>query len=91
MSLYCDNKAAISIAHNPVQHNWTKHVEIDQHFIKEKLSSGIICIPFVKYGDQVANVLTKAIGSQPFYVFLDKLGIRDIFVPAWGGVLKYGL
>lgn len=36
MKLYCDNKAAISIAHNPIQHDRTKHVEIDRHFIKEK-------------------------------------------------------
>jgi hypothetical protein len=37
MRLYCDNKVAISIAHNPVQRDRTKHVEIDRHFIKEKL------------------------------------------------------
>jgi hypothetical protein len=37
MGLYCDNKMAISIADNPIQHDRTKHVEIDQHFIKEKL------------------------------------------------------
>ena len=37
MKLYCDNKAAISIAHNPVQRDRTKHVEVDRHFIKEKL------------------------------------------------------
>jgi len=36
MSLYCDNTSAIAIAHNPVQHDRTKHVEIDRHFIKEK-------------------------------------------------------
>jgi len=47
MRLYCDNKAAISIAHNPVQHDQTKHVEIDRHFIKEKLREGIICTPYV--------------------------------------------
>ncbi|XP_043718020.1 uncharacterized mitochondrial protein AtMg00810-like [Telopea speciosissima] len=35
MTLYCDSKSAISIAHNPVQHDKTKHVEIDRHFIKE--------------------------------------------------------
>ncbi|KAH9698541.1 protein kinase domain-containing protein [Citrus sinensis] len=37
MKFYCDNKAAISIAHNPVLHDMTKHVEIDRHFITEKL------------------------------------------------------
>jgi len=47
MRLYCDNKATINIAHNLVQHNRTKHVEIDQHFIKEKLRAGIICTPYV--------------------------------------------
>ncbi|GMP75660.1 hypothetical protein CsSME_00032664 [Camellia sinensis var. sinensis] len=49
MRLYCDNKAAINIAHNPVQHDRTKRVEIDRHFIKEKLTSGTICTLF-SYG-----------------------------------------
>ena len=46
MTLYCDNKPIISIAHNPVQHDRTKHVEVDRHFIKEKLDSGLICTDF---------------------------------------------
>jgi hypothetical protein len=37
MRLYCDNKSAIGIAHNSVQHDRTKHVEVDKHFIKEKI------------------------------------------------------
>ena len=37
MKMYCDNKAAIAIAHNPVLHDRTKHVEVDKHFIKEKI------------------------------------------------------
>jgi hypothetical protein len=48
MNLYCDNKSAIEIAHNPVQHDRTKHVEVDRHFIKEKLEAGIIQFLFVK-------------------------------------------
>ena len=82
MRLYCDNKAAINIAHNPVQHDRTKHVEIDRHFIKENLGNGNICTPFVKTGDQLADILTKGVGSKPFHVILSKLGMRDIFVPA---------
>lgn len=43
MRLYCDNKAAVSIAHNPVHHDRTKHVEVDRHFIREKIDNGSFC------------------------------------------------
>ena len=82
MKMFCDNQSAISIAKNPVHHDRTKHVEIDRHFIKENISSGTICVPFVKTCDQVADILTKAVGSRPFHTILGKLGMRDIFVPA---------
>ena len=82
MRLYCDNKAVINIAHNPVQHDKTKHVDIDRHFIKEKLREGLICTPFVKTIDQLDDILTKGLASRPFYYILSKLGMRDIFVPA---------
>lgn len=58
LKLYCDNKAAISIAHNPVQHDRSKHVEINRHFIKEKLEAGIICMPFVPTTQQTTDILT---------------------------------
>ena len=48
MNLLCDNKAAIDISHNPVQHDHTEHVEVDQHFIKQILEEKIIQFPFVK-------------------------------------------
>nr|KYP51535.1 Copia protein [Cajanus cajan] len=61
MRLYCDNKSAISIAHNPVQHDRTKHIEVDRHFIKEKLDSGLICTPYVSTQGQLADILTKGL------------------------------
>ena len=51
MKLYYDNKSTINIAHNPVQHDRTKHVEVGRHFIKEKLDNGTICTPFVSTGN----------------------------------------
>ena len=56
MKLYCDNKSATIIAHNPVQHDRTKHIEIDMNFIKEKLDSRLICTPYVPTGYQLADV-----------------------------------
>ncbi|KAI5319197.1 hypothetical protein L3X38_038905 [Prunus dulcis] len=64
MNLCCDNKAAISIVHSPIQHDRTKHVEIDRHFIKEKLTEGVICTPYVRSEDQLAGILTKGVSSK---------------------------
>lgn len=46
-NLFYENKSEMNIAHNPLQYNRTKHVEIDRYFIKEKLETRFICIPFV--------------------------------------------
>jgi hypothetical protein len=81
MDLFCDNKAAISISHNPVQHDRTKHVEVNRHFIKENLEAKIIRFPFVKSKDQLADILTKAVSSKDFYNSLGKLCMRDIYAP----------
>ena len=67
MNLYYDNRATIQIAYSPVQHDRTKYVEIYRHFIKEKLEVKIINFSFVKFEDQLADVLTKAISSRVFH------------------------
>ena len=81
MKLYCDNKAAISIAQNPVQHDRTKHVEIDRHFIKEKIDSGAVCMPFVSTTQQIADIFTKGLFRPSFELFVSKLGMIDIYAP----------
>ena len=86
MKLLCDNKAAMSMAHNPVQHDKTKHIEVDRHFIKENLEAGIIWIPFVTTKEQTADILTKGLFRQVFEKMIDKLGMYDIHAPTWGGV-----
>ena len=80
MKLYCDNKSAIEIANNPVQHDRTKHVKIDTHSIKEKIEDDIIAFPFVKV-EQLADILTKAGASKALNNSLDKLRMCDIHAP----------
>ena len=81
MNLYCDNKSAIEIAQNPVQHDRTNHVEIDRHFIKEKLENKVLRLPYVKSDDQLADILTKAVTGRVFHRLLGKLGLDDIYAP----------
>ncbi|XP_057749111.1 retrovirus-related Pol polyprotein from transposon RE1 isoform X1 [Arachis stenosperma] len=82
MRLYCDNKSAISISHNPVLHDRTKHVEVDKHFIREKIERGQICISYVPTTEQLADVLTKGLPKKTFDSIISKLSMNDIFKPA---------
>jgi hypothetical protein len=84
IKLMCDNKASIQILENPVQHDRTKHVEVDRHFIKEKIEAGIIELPFVSSEDQLADILTKAVNGRIFNKCLDKLSFGNPTTPLEG-------
>lgn len=69
MKLFCDNQAAISIAHNPVHHDRTKYVEVDRHFIKEKINNGtVICMTYLPSQQQIADILTKSLPRPKFEI-----------------------
>ena len=59
MKNYSENKVAITISHNLVHHNRTKHIEVDRHFIKKRIEEGSICVVHIPSSQYVANLLTK--------------------------------
>ena len=79
MRIYCDNKVVINIPHNPIHHYWTKHVEIDKHFIKGKIKDGVICTTYVTTTKQVVDILTKGLVKPLFEKLADKLRMFNLF------------
>ena len=63
-------------------------MEIDRHFIKEKIEDGIIAFPFVKSEKQLVDMLTQAVASKALNSSLEKLGMCDIHALTWEGVLE---
>lgn len=71
--IYCNNKSIISIAYNPIQQDQKKHIEIDRHFIKEKLKSGLICTFYASTHGELVDILIKGLSSSVFQSIASKI------------------
>lgn len=76
--LQYDNKTAINITKNLVHHKWTKHVEIDRHFIREMLEEGLIKLVYISTNYQITDILTNAPPWVSFDSLKSKLHMIDI-------------
>ncbi|GJR59112.1 hypothetical protein Tco_1501274 [Tanacetum coccineum] len=73
--ILCDNASTIALAFNPIHHATTKHIEIDFHFVRNKIKEGTVVPTFVPSRSQVGDIFTKGLCRFLHYNCLSKLGI----------------
>jgi hypothetical protein len=73
--VYCDNISVVYLSTNPVQHQCTKHVEIDLHFVRERVAAGVVRVLSVPTTLQFADIFTKGLPSSVFLDFRSSLNI----------------
>jgi hypothetical protein len=73
--ILCDNKSAIAISANPVQHSKTKHIDIRYHFLKHHVEEGNVEMYFVNTQFQLADLFTKALDEKRFNFLVEKIGM----------------
>ena len=77
ISILCDNKGAIDLIKNPVQHARTKHIEIRHHFLRDNIQKGNISIEKVSSEDNISDILQKPIKREPFNLLRLVLGLIE--------------
>ncbi|GJY07446.1 hypothetical protein Tco_0374500 [Tanacetum coccineum] len=73
--LYRNNKSAIALCCNKVQHSRAKHIDVCYHFIKEQVENGIVELYFVRTEYQLADIFTKLLPRERFNFLIEKLGM----------------
>jgi hypothetical protein len=75
--VYCDNISAVYLSTNHVQHQWTKHVEIDLHFVRDRVAIGDVRVIHVPTTSQFADIFTKVLPSSTFSEFHSCLNVSS--------------
>ncbi|GKC76871.1 retrovirus-related pol polyprotein from transposon TNT 1-94 [Tanacetum coccineum] len=76
--LYCDNRSAISLCCNNVQHSRSKYIDIRHHFIREQVENGVVELYFVMTDYQLADIFTKVLPGERFEFLLPRLGMKSM-------------
>ncbi|XP_022020152.1 uncharacterized mitochondrial protein AtMg00810-like [Helianthus annuus] len=74
--VYCDNVSAIYLTGNPVQHQRTKHIEMDIHSVRKKVAKGLVRVLHVPSRYQIADIFTKGLPKILFDDFRSSLTVR---------------
>ena len=90
ITLHCDNQYTLHIAHNPVQQEKTKHIEIVCHFTRDKVLTSLIQLQYLSTtASQLVDVFTKTLPSTQFKIYYLSLGPTNCLVQGLRGMLSY--
>lgn len=76
-TILCDNQSVVLLAHNPVLHARTKHIEIDLCFVREKVLAKQLSVVHIPGTDQWADILTKPQSPSKFFELRGKLNVKE--------------
>ncbi|GKE82345.1 hypothetical protein Tco_1552345 [Tanacetum coccineum] len=76
--MYYDNKSAIGLYCNNVQHSRSKHIDVQYHFIIEHVKNGVVKLYFVKTEYRLTDIFTKALPRERFEFLINKLGMKNM-------------
>nr|GEZ80352.1 retrovirus-related Pol polyprotein from transposon TNT 1-94 [Tanacetum cinerariifolium] len=76
--LYCNNKSAIALCCNNVQHSRAKHIDVRHHFIKEQVENRIVKLYYIRTEYQLTDIFTKPLPRERFNFLIEKLGMRSM-------------
>jgi hypothetical protein len=84
-TIWCDNMSVLALASNPIYHARTKHIEVDYHFVREKVLNQDILVKFISTHDQLADLFTKGLSSARFSFLRSKLMVVPSPISLGGG------
>ena len=74
--IYVDNQGAIALARNPEFHARTKHIAIQEHYVREKITNGDVELEYLHTGDMIADCLTKNLSREKVDRFRAEMGLH---------------
>ena len=78
VKLLLDNKSAVVLTKNPIQHSCTKHIDTRHHFIRKCVEDKKIQVDYVRTEDQLAGILTKSLGRGKLLEMHERLGVVKV-------------
>lgn len=79
--VFCDNVSSVLMAHNPVQHARSKHLEIDLFFVREKVINGTVKVTHIASENQLTYLFTESLAQSRFQFMKDKLNVMKPYSP----------